>query len=151
MSRRVRNLAITAAAPLVAIVLIWGFLGSDRPPRAAPPAPKPANSTPAAEAPEPREDGVSERLYSIALYRLNGLSPAALPGTGLEIWVSWSEKVLDEPKLQRLIRRVTLEGIEVGPSPEAPSIVTLRVPVKEIPNLIWAEFFGELAVAARPD
>lgn len=152
MSRRVRNLAIAAAAPLAALFLIWSMIDSEAP-SASPdsPASELAASTASDNPSIAPEADPSRRLYSIALYRLNGLSPTALPGSSLEIWVSWSEKVLDEPKLQRLIPRVTLERIEPGPSPEAPSIVTLSVPEKEIPTLIWGELFGELAVATRPD
>jgi hypothetical protein len=135
----------------MAVVLIWGLLGSDRNPPSGESSPQVAVPTPSAEAPNLPGSGRPERLYSIPLYRLNGLSPSTQPGTGLEVWVSWSGKVLDDPKLQRLIPRVLLESIESGPSPEAPSIVTLRVPDKQIPNLIWAELFGEIAIATRPD
>ena len=110
MSRRVRNLAITAVAPLAALFLIWGIIDTESPSPPSPPAEELVASTPSETTPNAPKSDRSERLYSIALYRLNGLSPNTLPGTGLEVWVSWSKRVLDEPKLQQLIHESRSRG-----------------------------------------
>ena len=154
MPRRVRNLALISIAPIVMILLIFfrsGAPGQDRP------AVPPADDRESPQAVEPDETGevsppsAPGRLYSIGLYRLKGLSPMADPGTTIEIWVSWSPEASEEPKLQKLVRRATLVAIEPGAVPEAPQVATLSLPVEDVPQLIWGEIYGDLAVAVLPD
>ena len=68
MSRRVRTLIITAAAPLVAISLLWGVVGSDRPTPPTRHDPEPvASASPSPEPSDSHQVHDSERLYSIPL------------------------------------------------------------------------------------
>lgn len=157
--RRTRNLVVTALAPVVLLGLVWKTtapqsVAAEPSTVAAPyetPSPMEAVEVPAeGDASAPAPGGERTRLYAIALYRLKGISESTAPGTNLEIWVSWTPDGSQEPELQRLINHAVLELIEPGPVPEAPAIATLRVGVKDIPNLIWGEMFGELAAAIKP-
>ena len=57
MSRRVRNLAITAVAPLAALFLIWGIIDTESPSPPSPPAEELVASTPSETTPERAEVG----------------------------------------------------------------------------------------------
>lgn len=94
------------------------------------------------------DDG--RRSYAIGLHDLAGLPPDAAPGARLELWVTWEPPVTREPRLQKLIGDVVLERTIPGTVPEAPVTVLLSVPADRVGDLIYADGYGRLSVAAPP-
>lgn len=90
------------------------------------------------------------RTYAVSTFDLRGLPPDAAPGTVLELWVAWEPPIVESPRYQKLLREVVLEKVVAGLTPEAPATAILQVKVKELSDLLYADRYGELSVAALP-
>lgn len=118
---------------------------------AAGPALDPATPLPAASPSVPVDAAAAaadagRRSYAIGLQDLPGLPPDAVPGTRLELWVTWEPPVTREPRLQKLIADVVLERTIPGSVPEAPVTVLLSIPADRSGDLIYADGYGRLSV-----
>ncbi len=113
-----------------------------------------STSTSAAASPqtssEPGPATRDERTYAVSFAELQGLPEDAPPGTSLELWVMWSDAATDQPKLQRLIKSVTLEKIAPAIVEGAPPVAILRVAAQDVPDLIWGDQYGTLSAVMRP-
>jgi hypothetical protein len=90
------------------------------------------------------------RTYAVSTFDLQGLPPNAAAGTVLELWVAWEPPIVDAPRYQKLLPEVILEKVIPGLTPEAPATALLQVKTKELADLLYADRFGELSVAALP-
>lgn len=153
MPRRIRNLALAAVVPIVAIAIVMAMLPSTQDVVADPPgAPtKPEKLQPRASAETEPALAAGFRAYAVSVPELQGLSEGALSGTKLELWVAWEPPVTKSPRVQRLVDEVVLERIVAPTVPEAPSTAVLLVPPKAIPDVIYGDLYGRLSVVSLPD
>jgi hypothetical protein len=89
-------------------------------------------------------------IRTMRTFDLQGLPPNAAAGTVLELWVAWEPPIVDAPRYQKLLPEVILEKVIPGLTPEAPATALLQVKTKELADLLYADRFGELSVAALP-
>jgi hypothetical protein len=87
------------------------------------------------------------REYALALDELRGFPPDLPPGATVELWVSWERPSSPTPKLQRLIPNAVFVRTIAPVIPGGPTSVVLRVPLRRMPDLLWADGFGTLSVA----
>jgi hypothetical protein len=90
------------------------------------------------------------RGYALPVAELSGLPGDAPPGTELELWVTWDPPLTKRPRLQRLIRRVVLEKMAPAVTPGGPNAAILLVPVEKLPDLVYADRYGDLSVGLLP-
>ncbi|MQB00416.1 MAG: hypothetical protein GEU78_09020 [Actinobacteria bacterium] len=90
------------------------------------------------------------RTYAVSTFDLQGLPPDATGGTLLEVWVAWEPPIVDSPRYQKLLPEVRLEKVVPGLTPDAPATALLQVKVKELADLLYADRWGQLSVAALP-
>lgn len=106
--------------------------------------------TPSVAASEPSGSIVSGRTdlvsYAVAVNELHGLSPQAIPGTTLDIWVAWEPPVTKKPRIQPLLADVILEGIAPPVLPDGPHAALLLVPAGQISDLLYGDRYGSLSV-----
>ena len=160
---RTKNLAIVGGA-----VVVVGFVAVNTLMTAPPPAPTVAAEagtpegagpalpspgpepvpSPGSEVVSPTDAGTERRSYAIGLHELAGFPPDAAPGTRLELWVTWEPPATRGPRLQKLIGDVVLERTIPGSVPEAPVTILLSVPADRVGDLIYADGYGKLSVAA---
>ncbi len=148
ITRRTRNLVLTALIPIIGLTLLgqlWrgGSTTERLPEQTSTVTPEPAQPEMGASPAGTR----GTRLYSIAMFRLQGLSPETPPGTEVEVWVSWKPKNPGTPQMQLLVERASVESIEPPMSDGSPPIVTFRIDKRSVSDMIWGEMFGSLAVA----
>jgi hypothetical protein len=176
MNRRIQRLGFAFGGLLLATI-VWVRLFPTAPePQPIDPAPA-AIPTPAATAPgdassqvRPSPDmgspssagaGFEEsggqvtndpniRTYAVSTFDLRGLPPDARSGTLLEVWVAWEPPIVDSPRYQKLLPEVMLEKVVPGLTPDAPATALLQVKVKELADLLYADRWGQLSVAALP-
>lgn len=148
MNRRTRVLLAWAAAALLglsAVLLLWP--AASTPPAPAPSAPPSLLPSPAPAAPPAAALGPARRSYAVGLHELRGLPPSAPPGLRLELWVAWEPPVVDRPRVSLLLRDVILEQIIPPATPEGPSAAVLSVRRRDLVDLLYADRWGNLAVA----
>lgn len=129
-------------------VVVWNLV-----PQAGPTAPaQPLASAIPSEIPAPTSaaealaTNARTREYAIALDELQGFPADALPGTHLELWVTWDRPSQRAPKLQRLISEAVLVRVIPPITAGGPTAVVVRVPIKRMPDLLWADGYGALSV-----
>lgn len=110
----------------------------------------PGDEEPVAEGRAVTVNDLNLRTYAVSTFDLQGLPPDARPGTLLEVWVAWEPPIVESPRYQRLLREVVLEKVVPGLTPEAPATALLQVKVKELSDLLYADRWGQLSVAALP-
>jgi hypothetical protein len=151
MTRKTRNLVLAAIVPIV-VVLAGASLFWPSSPSATTEARRPVAAA-AAQTPAPApssEPVVGRKTYAIPVPELAGLSSSAVPGTQLELWVAWDPPLTKSPKVQRLLRDVTLEKIVPPIVPEAPATAILSVPDRAVPDLLYGDKYGSLSVTMSP-
>jgi hypothetical protein len=149
MTRRTRNLLLAALVPVIVVVvgasLFWP--SSSTPRNDAFDATQQA--APAAKAPTPAPSTAptaDRKTYAIPVPELAGLAATAAPGTRLELWVAWEPPITKSPKVQRLLKDVTLEKIVPPSVPEAPATAILSLPEAAVPDLLYGDRYGALSV-----
>jgi hypothetical protein len=90
------------------------------------------------------------RGYALPVAELSGLPADASPGTELELWVTWDPPVTERPRLQRLIRHAVLEKVAAAVTPDGLGAAILLVPVKKLPDLVYADRYGAISVGLLP-
>lgn len=157
MPARTRNLALGIGGFIVVAAILWNL--------APEPQPAPSHFDPEAEIASPAGaasesatpydaysstsssetmEAAGWKSYAIGLHELKGLAPDAAPGTRLEVWVSWESPVVDEPRVQRLLKRVVLEKI-IAPLTEGPLVALLLVRPDEVGDLLYGHRYGQLS------
>ena len=166
MTTRKRRLAMTGGGAAIAAILLWSFIPAGTPPgspsialpSAATSSPAPATSieatTPTTAAPTPASvpspaSTVSRRAYALGLHEIAGLSPDAVAGTHLELWVTWEPPVTKRVQVQLLLKDVVVERMIPPSLPEGPTTVLLSVPVRGVSDLLYGDRFGELSAVTR--
>jgi hypothetical protein len=118
------------------------------------PAPPEPGSPPATgDEVSPPADGTESgktRTYAIALHELPGLPPDAEAGTRLDVWAVWRPPLTKDRQVQKLVEGVSLERITPPLTPEGPPVAILRVPEREVDELLFGDRFGELSAAVIP-
>jgi hypothetical protein len=90
------------------------------------------------------------RSYAVALPELQGLAPDTKAGAAIELWVMWTPHAGRKARLEPLIERAVLERIIPPLTPGAPDTALLRVPARDIPELLYADRFGLLSATLLP-
>ncbi len=158
MPPRTRNLALGIGAFIVVAAILWNLAPEPRsvPSRFDPDAELASPAVAASEAAATPYDAYSStsstetveaagwKSYAIGLHELKGLAPNAAPGTRLEVWVSWEPPVVDEPRVQRLLKRVVLEKI-IAPLTDGPLVALLLVRPGEVGDLLYGHRYGQLS------
>jgi hypothetical protein len=156
-----KNLAYAVGIFLALVYVGWAFFGRGTTAAADPYAV--SSPTPIAEggypeevvssgsptpavAPEAAPVSPERQSYALSEADVTGLPPDAQPGTRLELWVAWDPPITKVPKLQRLLKDVVLERVIPGIVPEAPSTILLSVRAESVPDLLWADRYGNLSV-----
>jgi hypothetical protein len=112
------------------------------PPSAGPP------TTGAESQPSPGPPtSVEMRSYALPLVELQGLPPDVQAGTQLELWVSWEPPVTEKRRVQKLFGDVWVGRVIPPTVAEAPATIELLVPMKEFPELLFADRYGALSAA----
>ena len=155
MSRRIRNLAVVGGAVAMLSFLVVSRLGGTAY------APRPAGivvSPTIAASPTPRATSTvlpgpairgELHSYAVPLTELRGLAPDAVPGTPLDLWVTWHSPIRKSPQVQLLLRSVELQKIIPNVTPQAPPTVLLGVERGEIADLLYGDRYGSLSVVAH--
>lgn len=147
MNRRTRLLLAWAAAGLLglsALLLAWP---AGTPAPAPTPAPAAGPQTPPPGLPPGLAPGPARRSYAVGLHELRGLPPDAQPGLRLELWVAWEPPVVARARVDLLLRDVVLEEIVPPATPEGPAAAVLSVRARDLVDLLYADRWGNLAVA----
>ncbi len=84
------------------------------------------------------------------MHELQGLSPNTVPGTKLELWVSWEPPLTKGPRLQKLLTDVVLEKVVPGVTPEAPITAILSIRHADTGDMMWADRYGSLSAVVIP-
>ncbi|HVM35381.1 MAG TPA: hypothetical protein VM784_08560 [Actinomycetota bacterium] len=142
---RVRNLLIAGLAPVVVLTYLWA--GGSPPAHNAEHAAAPASFSPA-PAPAATNDP-NRRTYAVALPALRGLPEDAPPGTRLDLWVTWNDRVKTDERLQHLLDDVRLERVAPPVTPESVPAAILSVPKAAVADLLYGDLFGNFAVTMR--
>jgi hypothetical protein len=141
--RRVGALVFAVAA---VGIIVWNVVPtpSDPPPEAqrAVPTTYPTYTVPSPDVPLADSDA---REYALALDELQGFPTDVPVGTHVEVWVGW-DRPSGMPKLQRLIPRAEFVRLVPPVTPAGPTAVVLRVPIRRIPDLLWADGYGALSL-----
>ena len=157
-----RRLAMTGGGAAVAAILLWSFIPAGAPPGSpsitpatAPTSspthatsieattPPTATSTPTSvQSPPPT---IPRRAYALGLHEIAGLSPDAVAGTRLELWVTWEPPITERVQVQLLLKDVVVERMIPPSLPEGPTTVLLSVPVRGVSDLLYGDRFGELS------
>ena len=148
ISRRVRNLLLAAAVPVVGVVAIFGMLPSSDTGAHVPVPERATRMGPATEPVAPIAGDL--RSYAVSASEVAGLSVDAPPGTRMELWVAWEPPVTKEPRVQRLVDQVVLERIVPPTVPEAPPTAILLIAPKSVDEVIYGDIWGRLSVATVP-
>lgn len=156
MTARQRRLLIATAVLLGALMFLWSAppvadgsvsdvdaAEADLPDLDVAPS---ALASPAAVPPagEPI-DLVTEHHYALAFQEIAGLPIDVVPGTRIELWVTWDPPITRRPKLHRLIREVVISDVVSGADPKSPSAVILALESSKMPDLLWADRYGSLS------
>ena len=152
MTTRTRRLALVGGGALVLGILIWSFLM----PGSAPPSSTPRQdvvapsviTSPAAlasVAPSPLPSSSSRRTYALGLHELAGIPNDTPPGTRIELWVTWEPPLTRDVRVQLLVKDVIVERLVPPVVPEGPTSALLSVRVRDIPDLLYGDRFGELS------
>ena len=159
MPSRTRNLAIGIGLFLVVVAILWSLAPEPEGAGDSPFDPGPvAGSAPVAATGTPVDaygaygstgspatvQPAGWKQYAIGLHELKGLAPNAAPGTQLELWVSWEPPLVDEPRVQRLLRRVVLDKI-IAPLTDGPLVALLLVPPHDVRPLLYGHQYGKLS------
>lgn len=154
ISRRVRNLLLAAAVPIVGVVVVFALL-----PSAGDLGPS-SRSVMRRVLPEPKVTAAGEsptikrpylRSYAVSANELQGLPFDSAPGTKLELWVAWEPPVTKGPRVQRLVEDVVLEKIAPPTVPNGPHTAILLVSPKRISDVIYGDLYGRLSAVVVPD
>jgi hypothetical protein len=154
MSRKTRNLLLAAIVPIAVVFIGVKLLlpsttqgDASIPPRHEEKAvPSPSPESAAEPTPAPEDAGGNTKSYAIPVPELAGLPSDAPPGTRLELWVAWDPPITKTPKIQRLLKDVTLEKIVPPVVPEAPATAILSLPDRAVPDLLYGDKYGSLSV-----
>jgi hypothetical protein len=87
------------------------------------------------------------RSYAVGLHELRGLPPDAQPGLRLELWVAWEPPLVERPRVDLLLEDVILEEIVPPTTPDGPAAAVLSVRPRDFVDLLYADRWGNLAVA----
>ena len=146
--RRARRFPLLLGAVALLSFVGWDLLSGVT----AAPAPRtieasaPASPSPTQSAQVPGVVDMSGRIaYSIDLDDIAGLSPAATPGTAVELWATWSRPITKSPRLQRVVRDAVLERVILPITPDGPTVATFLITEREIDELLWADRYGEIS------
>lgn len=82
--------------------------------------------------------------YAISVSELSGLSVDVVPGTALDLWVTWDPPVTERPQVQRLLRGVMLQRLIPPVTPDGPSVALLSVRERSVARLIYGDRYGSL-------
>ena len=91
------------------------------------------------------------RAYALPLVELPGLPPDVAPGTRVELWVAWDPPVTERARVQKLFGGAQVGRVIPPVVAEAPTTIELLVPVKEFPELLFADRHGALSGAIVPE
>jgi hypothetical protein len=167
MSRGARSSSLVTALVALTGVLLWNLLAGGPQTSGTPPAESPdaSQSQRQAGADSDAEGEVASadrgaqldvslddttRLYAVAVSDLQGLPPNVPPGTRLELWVAWSPPVTKRPRIQRLLREVTLTEIIPAITPDGPDAAMLRLKNSQVADLLYGDQYGSLSVTLLP-
>jgi hypothetical protein len=90
------------------------------------------------------------RGYSLPLSEIRGLGPDALPGDKLDLWVAWDRPITRGPRVQRLLTGAVIDQMVPPVAPEGPVIVELLIPVRDLPDFLFAHRYGSLSAVSIP-
>ena len=90
------------------------------------------------------------RAYAIPLVELQGLAPDVTAGTRVELWVAWDPPVTERVRVQKLFGGAQVGRVIPPTAAEAPTTIELLVPVREFPELLFADRHGALSAAVLP-
>lgn len=85
------------------------------------------------------------RTYAIQLTELAGLPADASPGTRMELWVAWDPALTKGPRIERLLRSVTLQKIAPPAIEGNPPVALLAVIPRDVEKLLWGDRYGSLS------
>jgi hypothetical protein len=149
---RFKRVAIALAIPLAAFLVMIKLLGpqSESAPVESfrPPVPTPAVQETISSA---RSAGAEDRSYAVEITALDGLPPDAAPGTPLEIWVTWEPPLTKEIRVQKLIQQAHVQKIIPNVIPEGPATALLRIPKRDVADMLYGDRFGRLSAIVLPD
>ncbi len=156
MPRRTRNLILVAGVILVVgVYAVLGTgpsrqVGTKGPPLTSPLTTAQEQSPSFTTGPSEPETESDTRTYALALTDIPGLSGRTPAGSHIDVWVTWDRPVTRRPKVQPLLRDVTIERIVTplseGDSPD----VLIRVPTKQLVRLVYGDRYGALNAALVP-
>ena len=90
------------------------------------------------------------RGYSIALPEVRGMAPDVQAGARLDLWVAWNRPITRGPRVQKLLTGAIVDELTPPLTPEGPVIVGLLIPVRELPDFLFAHRYGSLSAVAVP-
>ncbi|HEY7875364.1 MAG TPA: hypothetical protein VIG64_09605 [Actinomycetota bacterium] len=155
MTPSIRRAALVLFGVLAVAVVVWNLVpqvpaGSSHAPAPTYTSPPPAAATVAGN-PVPSQPAQSAlREYAIEVEELQGLPPDVVPGTRLELWVTWERAAGGAPKLQKLMANASLARVVPSLTPQGPTTAILGIPVHRMPDLLYADGYGRLSVTVVP-
>jgi len=149
ISRRVRNLLLAAAIPILGVIVVFSMLpSSDEGVDIPAPGDRVPSQEPATQPVAPSNGDL--RSYAVSAAEVAGLSVDTPQGTRLELWVAWDPPVTKEPRVQRLVDEVVLERIVPPTVPEAPATAILLIAPQSVDEVIYGDIWGRLSAVALP-
>jgi hypothetical protein len=90
------------------------------------------------------------RSYALEITALDGLPPDAAPGTALQIWVTWEPPITRSIRVQKLIPEAYVQKIIPNIVPEGPATAMLRIPKRDVADMLYGDRFGRLSAIVLP-
>ena len=153
LTRRHKRVVIAATAAVTLAYLGWDLLAVTSTPASHEPPAAPVavvDATPTPDAPAAVTDMSNRVSYSFDVDEIDGLSPTALPGTVVELWVTWDPPVVEQPKLQRVVKNAVVERISAPVTPDGPTVATFLIARSSLEDLLWADRYGTLSASTLP-
>jgi hypothetical protein len=158
MTAGIRRAGLLLFGILAVVVVVWNLVPQTAVAPSADQSPAPFTSHVAAPtsgsgagqpvASVPEQGAMRE--YSVALDELQGVPPDATPGTNLELWVTWDKPSGGAPRLHKLIAHAALARIVPPSTPVGPTAAVLSIPIRRVPDLMYADAYGKLSVTILP-